>query len=99
MPPTQFQNSTKIFISPEFSSHLNQAYFHDHNISIDISNDFWIHCKENFSQEEVIEFSYFTPTSLTGRAYVGLIPAKIPHGNQTLNAEKKYACREIFGAF
>ena len=77
--------------------YLIQAYFNDRNIKINMSTDFWVNCNSNFSNEDFIEFSYFTPKSLTGRAYVGLVPAEIPHGNQTLNAEKKYACREIYG--
>ena len=76
--------------------YLIQAYFNDRNIKINMSTDFWVNCNSNFSNEDFIEFSYFTPKSLTGRAYVGLVPAEIPHGNQTLNSERKYACYEIF---
>ena len=78
---------------------LDQAYFESLYIDINMTADFWINCKDNFTQDEIIEFSFFTPKSFGRgtRAYVGLIPAEIPHNNQTLNAQHKYACREILG--
>ena len=78
---------------------LDQAYFKTLNIDVNMTTDFWINCKDNFTGDEIIEFSYFTPKSFGRgtRAYVGLIPAEIPHNNQTLNAQHKYACREILG--
>ena len=78
---------------------LDQAYFETLNIDVNMTSDFWINCKDNFTRDEIIEFSYFTPKSFGRgtRAYVGLIPAEIPHNNQTLNAQHKYACREILG--
>ena len=78
---------------------LDQAYFETLNMDVNMTTDFWINCKDNFTGDEIIEFSYFTPKSFGRgtRAYVGLIPAEIPHNNQTLNAQHKYACREILG--
>ena len=92
--------SSEAYFKPKYSiKYLEKAYFETLQIDVNFTTDFWIDCKDNFTQDEIIEFSYFTPKVFGReiRAYVGLIPAGIPHGNQTLNAQHKYACREIFG--
>ena len=78
---------------------LDQAYFETLQVKINMTTDFWIDCKDFFTRDEIIEFSYFTP-KLFGRetrAYVGLIPAGIPHNNQSINSQAMYAYREIAG--
>ena len=62
-----------------------------------VGNNFTVICDKVFTQDDLIRVTFFTPKSFIGWGWVGLVPASIVHGNESLNWHHSYAHFKIEG--
>ena len=81
---------SQIFINGQFGSDQTSL------VPI-VGNNFTVICDKVFTQDDLIRVTFFTPKSFIGWGWVGLVPASIVHGNESLNWHHSYAHFKIEG--
>ena len=91
-------NHTSNNVSSHSPIFINGQFGSDQTSLVPIAgNNFTVICDKVFTQDDLIRVTFFTPKSFIGWGWVGLVPASIVHGNESLNWHHSYAHFKIEG--